>query len=129
MSELAKGWAVAGWILRLFINLMKNLTGQTSVHDGNFSHRREANSSSDIEPSQQSGQTSRDSSTFTAANQYQYIVGNNSSMCDTRRDEFGLTQTNQLMSDIIWAPDQNDFDFDILLNSAQSNSLFPFSLG
>lgn len=39
-----------------------------------------------------------------------------------------IQQSDQLLSDVIWAPDQNNFDFDLLFQG-QSNGSLPFNFG
>ncbi|CAK7234096.1 hypothetical protein SCUCBS95973_008819 [Sporothrix curviconia] len=83
-GELAKGWPVAGWILRMFINLMKKLTGERG-------------------PSAE------------------YLPVDGSFV-----DDGSLQGTNQLISDIIWAPVQGDFDCDFIFSNTQVNNGFMF---
>ena len=39
-----------------------------------------------------------------------------------------VQQTDQLLSDVIWAPDQANFDFDLLFQG-QTNGSLPFNFG
>lgn len=131
MSELAKGWPVAGWILRLFINLMKGLTGHAGVYDTGPAQPLEGFPNGDLGLGQQSAQpapSTRNPASYSVENTDKYLMANCGTICHDGRDSFGLVEADQLLTDIIWAPDQNDFDFDIMLNSAHSNSLFPSNL-
>ncbi|KAL4947585.1 fungal-specific transcription factor domain-containing protein [Aspergillus filifer] len=128
MSELAKGWPVAGWILRLFINLMKRLT-ETGSYAAGPPQLLERASNTDLHLGQQSinpVQSTENPASYAAGNGGQSLVANSGSICDDGRESFGLVEVDQLMSDIMRAPDQNDFD--LMLNSHLASSLFPPNL-
>lgn len=128
MSELAKGWPVAGWILRLFINLMKNLT-ETGSYDAGPPHSLQQVSDIDPQHAQQSihpGPSTEAPASYPGGNGGHYLVANRGSVCDGGQENLGLVEADQLMSDIMRTPDQNDFD--LMLNSYLSSSIFPSNL-
>ncbi|RFU30531.1 hypothetical protein B7463_g5824, partial [Scytalidium lignicola] len=127
MSELAKGWPVAGWVLRLFINLMRRLTGQSEAYGSSLDQRRERNLSVNQDVVQPPSMNGTNLTSFLSVNIDECVTANNGSIGDQVGNGFDLLQTDQFMADIMWA-DQNDLDFDIMLKSAQSKSLFPFNL-
>ncbi|OAA59736.1 Transcription factor [Niveomyces insectorum RCEF 264] len=128
LGELAKGWPVAGWILRLFMNLMKTLTGQSNAApDGRASQQRNADLRGDNGSAaiQQATHSVTDFSKSFGLCAYppveNGVIGDGAS---------SLGQTNQLISDIIWAPEQADFDCDFMFGNIQvNNGSFPFHLG
>lgn len=134
MSELAKSWPVAGWILRLFINLMKKLTGH-SVGRDNPSSRNKAHQSgyrgdSGFElPS--ATVSSVENNAMQMGSGLNSLINRsleNDQSC-TRVEEWNEVRlTDQLLSDVIWAPDQTNFDFDLLFQE-RSNGCLPFSFG
>lgn len=134
MSELAKSWPVAGWILRLFINLMKKLTDQNVRYDSNLDRSRQdrtgygGNSSMDSPSAATRSGTNR-------TMQMGHGLGNlinqpvEADQLSARVEEWNaIQQSDQLLSDVIWAPDQNNFDFDLLFQG-QSNGSLPFNFG
>jgi hypothetical protein len=131
MTELAKSWPTAGWILRLFINLMKKLTAQKFRCWGNRNCGK-SNSSGDSDEVgfttlQNIGDnTSKHMSTGLMLNAVVQPSAENGQLYARSGEMNRFGQTEQLMSDVIWASDQNNFDFDFMFRT-QSNSLFPFS--
>lgn len=134
MSELAKSWPVGGWILRLFINLMKKLTGQNvgcgSKHDRGTQDESRAPGNSGVDSSSAAARP-RSNKTLQMgpglSNLIQEPVENGQS--SARVDEWNeLQQTDQLLSDVIWAPDQTNFDFGFLFEG-QPNGSLPFNFG
>ncbi|RHZ62630.1 hypothetical protein CDV55_106004 [Aspergillus turcosus] len=131
MSELARSWPVAGWILRLFINLMKKLTGQSVGCDSAPSRTKpdQTGDSGFESPSATvgSGGTSAMQMASGLDNLIHRSLGNDQS--STRVEEWNESQqTDKLLSDVIWAPDQTNFDFDLLFQG-QSNGSLPFNFG
>lgn len=122
MSELAKGWPVAGWILRLFINLMKRLVGQSVAYGTNLDPRREKHFHVNNHVGQYADTNDPETNSGTC------FTTDGRSIHDQTENEFSLLQSDHFMADIMWT-DANDLDFDLMLNRAQSNSLFPLSLG
>ncbi len=120
-GELARGWPVAGWVMGLFINLMKRLTSQAGGNDGGASHTRGA------EPAPHQ-QTERDfASPSKNPDELSYMPFDHDTAFAS--DEASLGQTNQLLSDIIWAPLQNDFDGDFMFGNPPLNTGFmPFNI-
>lgn len=116
MSELAKGWPVAGWILRLFIKLMKRLTGHGSysaqIPDG-ISNRDRHLGQQSIQPLPNNSSPP----SYSGGNTDQYPVA----PPRQGHEDFGIVETDQLISDVIWDSGQSDFDLDL--------SLFPSHLG
>lgn len=115
MGELAKGWPVAGWILRLFINLMNRVTGQSGSLESNLSPPMEIHTEHSFQNNQRPTQNME--------NPLSYMSIEGESIC---HDE---DQTDQLVSDLIWVPDQSDFDFDPMFRNTQLNGVFPYNLG
>lgn len=132
MGELAKGWPVAGWILRLFINLMKRLTGQNAAFvAGPAQVSLGTTANRDHQFGQQSNQAvpcNKNIPSYPGGNTDQYLLAKNASF-NQSQEGFGPVETDQLMSDIIWGSGQNDLDFDLMLNGIQSTSMFPAHLG
>lgn len=147
-GELAKGWPVAGWILRMFINLMKKLTasGSTTGAEG-----RQAIQNG-YAPGQQSQARAQQPMSHTQQMQHQLQQQQHQQGIDMTSpsrpldtlpylpvehggqtfvdDGTGLGQTNQFISDIIWAPMQGEFDCDFIFGNTQVNSGFlPFPMG
>lgn len=147
-GELAKGWPVAGWILRMFINLMKKLTaggtstgadGRQAPQNGNYvqagqqNHGRPQQSQPHQQPmqhqlhQQQQGIEMESPSRPIDTIPYLPVEHNGQSFVD---DGTALGQTNQFVSDIIWAPMPGEFDCDFIFGNTQVNSGFlPFAMG
>ena len=106
---------MAGWILRLFINLMNRATGQSGSLESSASPPMEVYSDHSFDNNQRPSQN--------MANPFLYMSIADESIC---REE---DQTGQLISDIVWVPNQSDFDFDPMFRNAQLNDLFPYNLG
>ncbi|KAJ5988015.1 hypothetical protein N7481_003225 [Penicillium waksmanii] len=134
MSELARSWPVAGWILRLFINLMKKLTDQNVRYDSDLDRSRQDRTGYRGDSSMDSPSAATRSGT-TRTMQMGHGLGNlinqpvEADQLSARVEEWNaIQQSDQLLSDVIWAPDQNNFDFDLLFQG-QSNGSLPFNFG
>lgn len=114
MSQLANSWPVAGWILRLFINLMKRLTGQSFGKSNNVGGGARCSNQgkgdtldNDFPASSVGGLTS------------QHIPPNGSFLGGDQ------DATDQLLSDALWDADQDPFNLEFVPR-AQPNGLFPW---
>lgn len=107
---------MAGWILRLFIKLMNRLTGPGSSPSRRASPQREVHPESHLHMNQQTAQS--------MSNSLPYMPVEGGWIYGGEEEE-----TNQLMSDIIWAPNQGELDFDMMFRNTQLNDLFPFTFG
>ncbi|CAK7204038.1 hypothetical protein SEUCBS139899_006789 [Sporothrix eucalyptigena] len=135
-GELAKGWPVAGWILRMFINLMKKLTGERGPFPQNNPISLQQHDTSQQHPHQQQQQPhpqqplpQQPQQCITSPRQdlsaLPYIPVDGTFVDDgSLATTAGLNHTNQLISDIIWAPVQGDFDCDFIFGNTQVNSGF-----
>lgn len=149
-GELAKGWPVAGWILRMFINLMKKLTaggsttgaeGRQAVQNGMAQAAQQTNGRAphpqthqqqmqqQLQQTQGMNMTSPSRPMDTIP--YLPFEHGGQSFVDDGTGGLGQgQQANQFISDIIWAPMQGEFDCDFIFGNTQvSSGLLPFTMG